>query len=157
MVGVMFVVGQGGLVRIVLPRLGERRAILLGLFVSAVVVVLYGSVPQGWMIYPVMVLALLGWTIAQPATMGVMSRTLPANEQGLLQGGIASVNSLTAVVGPPVWTSIFAYFVSPAAPVVVPGAAFDGAALVFLIALAVAARTLPAEHVESAVVANTGT
>jgi DHA1 family tetracycline resistance protein-like MFS transporter len=157
MVGVVFVVGQGGLVRIVVPRLGERRAILLGLFVSAVVVVLYGSVPRGWMVYPAMGLALFGWTIAQPATMGVMSRTLPANEQGLLQGAIASVNSLTAVVGPPVWTSIFAYFVSPAAPVVIPGAAFDSAALVFLIALVLAARTLPAKHAEGAELANMGT
>jgi DHA1 family tetracycline resistance protein-like MFS transporter len=157
MVGVMFVIGQGGLVRIVVPRLGERRSILLGLFVSAVVVVLYGSVPRGWMVYPVMVLALFSWTIAQPASMGVMSRTLPADEQGLLQGGIASINSLAAVVGPPVWTSIFAYFVGPAAPVIVPGAAFDGAALVFLIAFVVAARTLPAERIGALALADTGT
>ena len=142
MVGVIFVVGQGGLVRIVIPKLGERRAIVLGLAVSAVVVVLYGIVPQGWMIYPVMCLWLFGWTIAQPATMGLMSRALPPNEQGLLQGAVASMISLTAVAGPPIWTGIFAYFVSPSAPVIVPGAAFDGAALVFLAALVVASRTL---------------
>jgi DHA1 family tetracycline resistance protein-like MFS transporter len=142
MVGVMFVVGQGGLVRLVVPKFGERRAILLGLSVSAVVVVLYGIVPEGWMVYPVMLLALFGWTIAQPATMGLMSRALPANEQGMLQGAVASMNSLTAVVGPPIWTAIFAYFVSPSAVVVIPGAAFDGSALVFLVALVVAARTL---------------
>ncbi|HEX9158685.1 MAG TPA: TCR/Tet family MFS transporter [Rhizomicrobium sp.] len=141
MVGVSFVVAQGGLVRIVVPRLGERRAILLGLFVSAIVVVLYGIVPLGWMVYPVMVLGLFGWIIAQPAAMGLMSRTLPANEQGLLQGVVASINSICAVVGPPVWTGIFAYFVSPSAPMIVPGAAFDGSALVFLLALAVALRT----------------
>jgi len=140
MVGVMFVIGQGGLVRIVVPKLGERRAILLGLFVSAVVFVLYGSVPQGWMVYPVMVLALFGWTIAQPASMGVMSRSVPADEQGLLQGAIASMNSLTAVAGPPIWTGIFAYSVSRSAPLIVPGAAFYGGALVFLLALVLAAR-----------------
>lgn len=140
MVGVVFVVGQGGLVRIVVPMLGERRAILLGLLVSAGVVVLYGLVPQGWMVYPAMLLWLFGWTIAQPATMGVMSRSVPANEQGLLQGAIASMNSLCAIVAPPVWTSLFAYFVSPAAPAIIPGAAFDGAALVFLLAFALAAR-----------------
>ena len=141
MVGVVFVIGQGGLVRIVLPKLGEQRAILLGLLVSAVVFVLYGVVPQGWMVYPVMALALFGWTIAQPAVMGMMSKSLPANEQGLLQGAIASMNSLTAVAAPPLWTAIFAYFVSPAAPIIVPGAAFDGAACVFLIALALAAQS----------------
>jgi len=146
MVGVMFVVGQGGLVRVVVPKLGERRAILLGLAVSAIVVVLYGIVPQGWMIYPVMLLALFGWTIAQPATMGLMSRALPPNEQGLLQGAVASMNSLTAVAGPPIWTGVFAYFISPSAPVIVPGAAFDGSALVFLGALLLAARTLSPTH-----------
>jgi DHA1 family tetracycline resistance protein-like MFS transporter len=141
MVGVMFVVGQGGLVRIVVPWLGERRAILIGLSVSVVGVSLYGLVPSGWMIYPVMVLGLFGWTIAQPATMGLMSRAIPANEQGLLQGAVASVNSLTSVLAPPVWTGVFAYFVSPAAPAIVPGAAFFGASLVFALAFAVALQT----------------
>lgn len=152
MVGVTFVVAQGGLIRVVVPRLGERRAILLGLFVSAVVVVLYGIVPEGWMVYPVMVLGLFGWIIGQPAAMGLMSRTLPPNEQGLLQGVVASINSLCAVAGPPVWTGIFAYFVSPAAPRIVPGAAFDGSALVFLLALAVALRTLSPHTSEAAAV-----
>ena len=46
MVGVMFVVGQGGLVRVIVPWLGERRAILIGLAISAVVCALYGVVPQ---------------------------------------------------------------------------------------------------------------
>jgi DHA1 family tetracycline resistance protein-like MFS transporter len=142
MVGVMFVVGQGGVVRLLVPKLGERRAILFGLFVSAVVVVLYGIVPQGWMVYPVMCLGLFGWIVAQPVIMGLMSRALPANEQGLLQGVVASINSLSAVVSPPIWTGIFAYFVSPAAPVIIPGAAFDGSALVFLAALFVAVRTM---------------
>jgi len=151
MVGVTFVVAQGGLVRIVVPKIGERRAIFLGLFVSAVVVVLYGIVPQGWMVYPVMVLGLFGWIIAQPAAMALMSRTLPPNEQGLLQGVVASINSICAVAGPPVWTGIFAYFVSPAAPRILPGAAFDGSALVFLLALAIALRTLSSNAATTAV------
>jgi DHA1 family tetracycline resistance protein-like MFS transporter len=140
MVGVMFVVGQGGLVRIVVPRLGERRAILLGLAVSAITCVLYGLVPQGWMIFPVMVLATFGWTIAQPAVQALMSRSVPANEQGLLQGALASMMNLTSIAGPPIWTGLFGYFVSSAAPVIVPGAAFFGAALVFVLALTLAAR-----------------
>jgi DHA1 family tetracycline resistance protein-like MFS transporter len=150
MVGVMFVVGQGGLVRVVVPWLGERRAILLGLAVSAMVSALYGAVPQGWMVYPVMVLALFGWTIAQPAAMALMSRAVPANEQGLLQGAVASMNSLTSVFAPPVWTSVFAYFVSPAAPMIIPGAAFYGSALVFLVALGLASRAPAPQPVAAA-------
>jgi len=140
MVGVMFVVGQGGLVRVIVPRLGERRAILLGLAVSAVTCVLYGVVPQGWMVFPVMALAIFGWTIAQPAVQALMSRAVPPNEQGLLQGALASMLNLTSIAGPPIWTGLFGFFVSAAAPVVVPGAAFFAAALVFTVALVLASR-----------------
>jgi MFS transporter, DHA1 family, tetracycline resistance protein len=139
-VGVMFIVGQGGLVRVVVPRIGERRAVLLGLAVSAVVSVLYGIVPQGWMVFPVMAVGIFGWTIAQPAVQALMSQAVPANEQGLLQGALASMTNLTSIVGPPIWTGLFGYFVSADAPVVVPGAAFFGSALVFLVALVMAAR-----------------
>jgi DHA1 family tetracycline resistance protein-like MFS transporter len=50
-VGVIFVVGQGWFTRILLPRIGERRAILIGLGVSVIVSVLYGAVNKGWMLY----------------------------------------------------------------------------------------------------------
>ncbi len=141
-VGVMFVVGQGGLVRVIIPWLGERRAIVLGLCMSALICAGYGVVPQGWMVFPLMVFGLFGWTIAQPAVQGLMSRAVPANEQGLLQGAVASMNSLTAVAGPLVWTNVFAYFVSSAAPLVVPGAAYFAAGLVFFGAATVASRWL---------------
>lgn len=141
-VGVMFVVGQGFLVRIVVPRLGERRSILMGLFVSAILTAAYGVIPYGWMVYPIMAFGVFGWVIGQPATMGMMSKSIPANEQGLLQGAVASLTSLTSIVGPPIWTGLFGYFVSPAAPIIIPGAAFFVAALVFLVALGIALRWL---------------
>lgn len=140
MVGLVFIIGQGGMVRVIVPRIGERRAILLGLAVSALTCVLYGAVPRGWMIFPVMMLAVFGWTIGQPAVQALMSRAVPATEQGLLQGALASMMNLTSIVGPPIWTGLFGFFVSSAAPVVVPGAAFFGAAAVFLVAFGVALK-----------------
>ena len=137
-VGVIFVVGQGWFTRILIPRIGERRAIVVGLAVSVVVSVLYGSVTRGWMLYCVMPLAIAGWTVAQPAVQGLMSRAVPANEQGLLQGAIASVTSLTSIAGPPIWTGLFGYFVSSSAPLIIPGAAFYVSAMIFLLALVVA-------------------
>jgi DHA1 family tetracycline resistance protein-like MFS transporter len=147
MVGVMFIVGQGGLVRVLVPRLGERRAVVLGLAVSVVVSALYGVVPYGWMVYPVMVVGILGWTIAQPAVQALMSQAVPPTEQGLLQGALASMTNLTSVIGPPIWTGLFGYFVSPAAPVRIPGAAFFSASLVFLLALVLAMRRFAAPAV----------
>jgi len=137
-VGVIFVVGQGWFTRILIPRIGERRSIVIGLSVSIVVSVLYGSVTRGWMLYCVMPLAIAGWTVAQPAVQGLMSRAVPPNEQGLLQGAVASMTSLTSIAGPPIWTGLFGYFVSPAAPMIIPGAAFYVSASVFLVALVVA-------------------
>jgi len=149
-VGVMFVVGQGFLVRIVVPRLGERRAILMGLFVSAILTAAYGVIPQGWMVYPIMALGVFGWVIGQPATMGMMSKSVPVNEQGLLQGAVASLTSLTSIIGPPIWTGLFGYFVSPAAPIIIPGAAFFVAAAVFLLALGIALRWLGGHTIPAA-------
>jgi len=137
-VGVIFVVGQGWFTRILLPRIGERRAILIGLSVSVIVSVLYGAVNKGWMLYCVMPLAISGWTVAQPAVQGLMSRAVPANEQGLLQGAVSSITGLTSIAGPPIWTGLFGYFVSPAAPIIIPGAAFFVSALVFFVALILA-------------------
>jgi DHA1 family tetracycline resistance protein-like MFS transporter len=151
MVGVVAVVSQVGLVRVVVPRLGERRAVLMGLAVTAVVFTLYGLVPAGWMLFPVMGLSVFGWTLAQPAVQALLSHAVAANEQGLLQGALASMTNLTSIVGPPIWTGLFGYFVSPAAPVTVPGAAFFAAACVFLIALALAARWLAAPRVAAPV------
>lgn len=139
-VGVVFVIGQGWFTRVLIPRIGERRAILMGLSVSIVVIVLYGVANKGWMVYCVMPLALVGWTVAQPAIQGLMSRAVPANEQGLLQGAISSLTSLTSIGGPVIWTSLFGYFVSPAAPLIIPGAAFFVSAAVFLVALVLALR-----------------
>ena len=138
MVGVVFVIGQGWFTRILIPRIGERRAIVIGLGVSVLVSVLYGAVNKGWMIYCVMPLGLSGWTIAQPAVQGLMSRAVPSNEQGLLQGAVSSITSLTSIAGPPIWTGLFGYFVSAAAPVIIPGAAFFVSAAVFLAALILA-------------------
>jgi len=143
MVGVMFVVGQGVMPRLLVPRLGERRAVILGLAVSVVILVLYGVVPQGWMIYPVMALGCFGWVMGAPALMSLMSRAVAASEQGLLQGALASVQGLTSIAGPPIWTGLFGFFISPAAPVIVPGAAFFVAAGVFAMAFVLAVRWVP--------------
>jgi DHA1 family tetracycline resistance protein-like MFS transporter len=91
-----------------------------------------------------MILAVFGWTIAQPAVQALMSRSVAANEQGLLQGALASMTNLTSIIGPPIWTGLFGFFVSEAAPVVVPGAAFFAAAVVFAIALGLARRRFAA-------------
>jgi MFS transporter, DHA1 family, tetracycline resistance protein len=151
LVGVIFVAGQGWLPRVLIPHIGERRAAVIGLAVSVLVCAGYGLATTGWQFYCVMPLAIAGWTLAQPAVQGLMSRAVPADEQGLLQGAIASIVSLTSIGGPLVWTSLFGYSVSPAAPAVVPGAVFFVSGALFLVALVLAIRWEAADAPQPAV------
>jgi DHA1 family tetracycline resistance protein-like MFS transporter len=128
-VGLMAAVVQGGLVRRIIPVLGERKTLLLGASVSSVAFILYGSAPVGWLLYVFLVFGAFGGLVV-PAAQGLMSKAVPPNEQGMLQGGLASLQSVTAIVGPPLATNLFGFFISPRAPVQVPGMAlFVGSAL----------------------------
>ena len=50
LVGVTAAIVQGGLVRPIIARIGERSAIILGTSISAVAFLGYGLAPAGWMI-----------------------------------------------------------------------------------------------------------
>jgi hypothetical protein len=57
-----------------------------------------------------------------------MSRSVPDNEQGLLQRAVASVMTGTAIVGPLVANGLFATFISPQAPIELPAPRSSSAA-----------------------------
>jgi len=130
-VGVMAMIVQGGLSRRIIPALGERRSIVIGLTNGTVFMIAYGLATEGWMIYVLLTLGSFG-SIASPAVQGLISRHVPLNEQGAVQGALASLGSVAGVLAPPLTTSLFGYFISPQAPVHVPGVAFFlGSALMF--------------------------
>src|ERR1051325_321432 len=113
----------GFLTRILIPRLGEGRAAYIGLTSGAIGFAGYAFATQGWMMYPwMLVWSLMG--LAMPAINGIISKQIPANEQGEVQGALASVGGVTSIVAPIVLTNVFAYFTGPGAPVYFPGAAF---------------------------------
>jgi DHA1 family tetracycline resistance protein-like MFS transporter len=63
-------------------------------------------------------------------------------QQGQLQGATTSVQSLSQLLGPFLFTLTFAYFIGAQAPLTLPGAPFLLAAALLLLALAIAVRTL---------------
>lgn len=144
-VGIMMVLVQAVLLRLVLPKIGPRRAAYAGYCFTIVAFCGYALATQGWMIYPALAVGALGG-FAGPAMQGIMSNQIPADQQGELQGGLASMASLTAIVSPPFMTQTFALFTGPDAPIYFPGAPFVAAALLSVAALAVfvrATRNLP--------------
>jgi MFS transporter, DHA1 family, tetracycline resistance protein len=110
-------------------RMGERRAAMLGLSVAVAMAIAYALITQPWMVF---VLTFIGalQAIAYPALNALMSKSVPSNAQGELQGGIASLSSIANVIGPLLMTQTLAFFTSTMAPVYFPGAAFVLAALV---------------------------
>jgi DHA1 family tetracycline resistance protein-like MFS transporter len=100
-VGLLFAVSQGALVRPIVARFGEQRALVGSLIVAVVTMLLFGLASQGWMMYAVTALYCLGLGLLNPSVQGMMSRTVPANQQGLLQGAMTSVKTGSAILAPP--------------------------------------------------------
>lgn len=140
LVGVMAAVVQGGFTRKIIPRIGEPRAVVVGLVISVIAFTCYGLATRGWMIYPIIVVgAFMG--IATPALQGMISNSVRADEQGEVQGALTSLSSVAGILGPPLATSLFGYFISTKAPVHLPGAAFFCSALLDVLALLLAIRS----------------
>jgi len=139
-VGISAAFVQSVVIRKVMPKFGERKTLVMALLVGAIGYAGYGLVTQGWMLYVVLLVASLGG-LAGPATQGLLSKAVPPNEQGMMQGGLLAVGSLTAIIGPPLATNLFGFFISEKAPFHFPGAAFFSSAILALIALLLARRT----------------
>jgi DHA1 family tetracycline resistance protein-like MFS transporter len=126
--GTIMALSQAVILRSLVPRLGERRAALLGIAVAAVGYVGYGTATAGWMMFAWQPTWFFG-AVVMPSTNGLLSRRVAADAQGELQGAVACLFSLSSIVGPPLMSQLFSRFASPAAPVQIPGAAFLAAAL----------------------------
>lgn len=80
-------------------RLGEARALALGLAFDAVGLLLLGFASAGWVPFVLLPLFALGG-VAAPALQSMVTRLVSDERQGELQGMLASVTSLAGVVGP---------------------------------------------------------
>jgi DHA1 family tetracycline resistance protein-like MFS transporter len=147
LVGICSMVVQGMAIGPIVKRFGERRALLLGLGCGAAGFLIFGAAPTGalfWLGIPVMAL----WGVAGAATQALMTRLVSPDHQGQLQGATSSVQSVSQLVGPFLFTLTFAYFIGSDAPLKLPGAPFLLASAVLLLALAIAGRTLAIRHVD---------
>lgn len=136
------------LVKTLVDRLGERRAILWGLGFNIVGFAGFALATRGWMMLPVILLWSLSG-VAGPTTQSLVSKQYGADEQGAVQGALASIQSLMGVVGPILATGIFGYFISSAAPFPLPGAPFFLGAFLVAGASVLAARALSLSPADS--------
>lgn len=130
---------QGALVKQVVGRIGERRAMLLGMACGSVGLFLYAIAPRGWMfLLATPVIAL--WGFIGPATQGMMTRLVSPSEQGQLQGAGSSLMAVASLIGPTLYTTAFAFGIDSARGAPFPGAPYFVAACLLALAIPVAMR-----------------
>jgi len=114
---------------------------MLGLVSGACGFLILGTAPTGelsWLGIPVLAL----WGVSGAALQALNTRLVKPEEQGQLQGATSSVQSISQLLGPFLFTLTFAHFISAQAPVKLPGAPFLLATALLLLALVIAFRTL---------------
>jgi MFS transporter, DHA1 family, tetracycline resistance protein len=142
-VGVCSAVVQGALVKPIVTRLGERKTLLAGLFFGSISFVIYGLAPTGnafWLGIPIG--ALMG--LFGPAIQGLMTQRVSPSEQGQLQGANSSIMGITGLIGPGLFTQIFALFIGSQQNLHLPGAPFLLAGGLTFIGLLLALRAAKA-------------
>jgi DHA1 family tetracycline resistance protein-like MFS transporter len=122
-VGVFNIIVQGALVRPLVARFRERRMLLTGLFMGAIGFAMFGLAPTEQLLWAgIPVFAFMG--LFSPSAQGLMTRLVSPSEQGLLQGTNTSLMGLTGIIGPALFTQVFAYFIGPGKDMQLPGAPF---------------------------------
>lgn len=144
-VGVLVGAVQGGLTRVINPRIGNEKSIYLGLSLYTLGLALFAFATQGWMMFAFLVPYCLGG-ICGPSLQSVISGHAPANQQGELQGALTSLMSLTAILGPLIMNNSFAYFTTEKAPFYFPGIHFLIGAVCMLLSIVITYKVLSRER-----------
>lgn len=140
-VGLMVAIVQGGLIRYIIPKLGQQRSVYIGIMLYAIGFFLFGIASQGWMMFAFLVPYCLGG-IAGPSLQGIMSAQVPPNEQGELQGALTSLMSLTSIIGPVMMTWIFHHYSDKNSGVYFPGAVMIAGAVLTIVSAFLARLSL---------------
>ena len=133
-VGVMIAIAQGGLTRVIVPYLGERKALTFGLAEYAVSFALFAVASRGWMMYAIVVFFSLSG-VTMPALQSILAKHVPADRQGELQGSLVSLGALASILAPLLFTRVFMHYTRPEAATWFPGAAYLCASLISACAL----------------------
>ncbi len=133
-VGVLAVVVNGLLVRRTVARLGEWRTAALGVSAGALGYMIHAAAVTPWLAYVALVVGAIGG-LTVPALQTMLTARVGPDAQGELQGAITTLTSLTVMIAPPVFSTMFTYVSGDTAIVHAPGAPFLLSAIMALGAL----------------------
>lgn len=107
--GIASIIVQGGLIRIIIPKVGMFWAGIIGMASAVIAYTMMGSANHGWIIYAAGPFAALAG-LYNPAINNMMSSRISASEQGELQGAIGAAQGLALMIGPFLMAGMFWYF-----------------------------------------------
>ncbi len=123
LVGVCNALVQALLVKRLVPKLGERRAVAIGLACGIVGFAWMGLAPTGaWFLGAIPFMAL--WGLAGPSLQSLITQRVEPEQQGRLQGSLSSLVATAGIFGPFLFTGIFRLFIGDHPPAYLPGASF---------------------------------
>ncbi len=133
--GIGIAVSQGLLLRVLAPRLGDFRTLMLAMAFAILALVGFGVAGKGWLVFALIPVAAVA-DMAPPIFTGLMSNRISEDRQGMLQGVITSMSSVSAMVAPLMFTWAFQLFARADGPApYFPGAPFLLAAILVVLTL----------------------
>ena len=134
-VGIASMFASAVLVGPFVKQFGERRSLFAGLLFGAVGFALFGWAPKGWIFMAAIPINCL-WSLAGPPSQSLMTQRVSPSEQGELQGALGSLRGIAMVIGPGMFSGMFAIFIAPGKSF--PGAPWYLAAFLLVASLVVA-------------------
>ncbi|GHE97799.1 tetracycline resistance MFS efflux pump [Aliiroseovarius zhejiangensis] len=131
--GIAVAFTQGVVMRLIIPRLGEFRTLIFAIICAILAFAIFGITGSAYVMFAAILIAALA-DMAPPTMTAMMANMVDEDRQGLLQGVIASLGSIAAVIGPMLVTWIFQVFAAAEGAIYLPGAPFlfSGALVVVL-------------------------
>ena len=107
--GIASMIVQGGLIRIIIPKIGMFWAGVIGMISAVIAYGMMGSADKAWIIYAAGPFAAFAGLYG-PALTNMMSSRVSESEQGELQGAIGAAQGLALMIGPFAMAGMFYYF-----------------------------------------------
>ena len=134
--GFFITIVNGWLIRVVIPKVGEIKAVWIGCGFKMFGLLGFGFISQSWLLWPLLIPVALGGFL-NPALQGIMANETDDNAQGELQGALTSITGIAAIIGPLTMTQLFSIFTTSGkeSAFYFPGIPFLTAALLLVIAI----------------------
>lgn len=130
--GIGIAITQGVVMRFSIPRLGEYRTLLVAVSCAIIAYLGFGLARVEWLVFALIPVAALS-DMAPPTLSAMTANRVGEDVQGMLQGVIASLGAISAVIAPLLMTWMFQNFARPEGAVYLPGAPFLASGLMVVV------------------------